>query len=479
MQAINNLWDDICNLIIRPQRANYDPSISLGPRLFTLNNKIYERRDCIVKNDRDMELQCSLYQPIDSQRVSKKLPCVIYCHGNCGSRVDALDAVQLLLPSNIMVFAFDFAGSGLSDGEHVTLGFYEQQDLLCVVTFLQETGMVSKIGLWGRSMGAATSLMFVGRDPSSISALVADSAFCSLELVISDLVHNFQSWIPNPAIKIATQAMRKSISQKAKFDISSNCPINFVGKIKIPGLFGHAETDNFVKKKHSETLYDKYGGDKTLIFFEGDHNTSRPDFFLDQILIHFEQHLLPKKDSLSSSTNIVNSPKVSTSNNFPIVKPIGSTGNNNSISSGVGIGGNRIDQNNHGKTNSTTKETSEVSGSTLTSSSSTSMDTPILTGIEGNLVKMSLEPVRGDGNNSDKAVANILSIRGESGRQEDYSYESIGVLKKQKTMNIVYPDGIKRHMSSSGGLEIISETEMDTIGKQILETMKDSTSSEK
>ncbi len=46
-----------------------------------------------------------------------RVPCVIYCHGNCGSRVDASDCLDLLLPQNISVFAFDFSGSGLSDGE--------------------------------------------------------------------------------------------------------------------------------------------------------------------------------------------------------------------------------------------------------------------------------------------------------------------------------------------------------------------------
>jgi hypothetical protein len=70
--SITNIWDDICNLIIRPQRNIYDPSISLGPKLFTLGNKIYERTDIVVNNDRNLKLQCSHYQPIKSQRISKK-----------------------------------------------------------------------------------------------------------------------------------------------------------------------------------------------------------------------------------------------------------------------------------------------------------------------------------------------------------------------------------------------------------------------
>lgn len=41
-----------------------------------------------------------------------------------------------------------------SDGEHVTLGYFEREDLLCVVAHLRATDVVSTIALWGRSMGA-------------------------------------------------------------------------------------------------------------------------------------------------------------------------------------------------------------------------------------------------------------------------------------------------------------------------------------
>lgn len=49
-------------------------------------------------------------------------PCVIYLHGNCGSRCDANDAVKLLLPQGIAVCCFDFSGSGYSEGDHISLG---------------------------------------------------------------------------------------------------------------------------------------------------------------------------------------------------------------------------------------------------------------------------------------------------------------------------------------------------------------------
>jgi alpha/beta superfamily hydrolase len=33
----------------------------------------------------------------------------------------------------LTVFAFDFTGSGLSDGEYVSLGYFEKEDLHAVV----------------------------------------------------------------------------------------------------------------------------------------------------------------------------------------------------------------------------------------------------------------------------------------------------------------------------------------------------------
>ena len=57
-------------------------------------------------------------------------------------------------------------GSGLSDGDWVTLGAREVDDLAAVVRHLRGGGAVSTIGLWGRSMGAVTALLYAQRDPS-------------------------------------------------------------------------------------------------------------------------------------------------------------------------------------------------------------------------------------------------------------------------------------------------------------------------
>jgi len=64
--------------------------------------------------------------------------------------------VEHLIKKGWNVCLFDFAGSGLSQGNHISLGHYESKDLECMIQKLRLLGN-RKFLLWGRSMGAATS----------------------------------------------------------------------------------------------------------------------------------------------------------------------------------------------------------------------------------------------------------------------------------------------------------------------------------
>ena len=72
-----------------------------------------------------------------------------------------------LLPRGVTVFALDFAGSGRSQGEWVSLGAHEVGDLAAAVAYLRAEGSVSTLALWGRSMGAVTALLYAATDPGA------------------------------------------------------------------------------------------------------------------------------------------------------------------------------------------------------------------------------------------------------------------------------------------------------------------------
>ncbi|CAJ2634501.1 unnamed protein product [Trifolium pratense] len=291
--------EQLVNFIIRPPRAEYDPKSDLLEEEFLLRGKWYQRKDVELKNSRGDVLQCSHYIPIGSAE-GKPLPCVIYCHGNSGCRADASEAAIILLPSNITVFTLDFSGSGLSGGEHVTLGWNEKDDLTAVVNYLRNDGNVSLIGLWGRSMGAVTCLMYGAEDPS-IAGMVLDSPFSDLVDLMMELVDTYKVRLPKFTVKFAIQYMRRTIQKKAKFDIADLNTIKVAKSCFVPALLGHAIDDDFIQPHHSDRIFEAYMGDKNIIKFEGDHNSPRPQFYFDSINIFFHNVLQPPADEVGQS----------------------------------------------------------------------------------------------------------------------------------------------------------------------------------
>nr|GLL37783.1 uncharacterized protein LOC109178902 isoform X4 [Ipomoea trifida] len=275
--------EQFINFVIRPPRAEYNPDQYLWEKDFTLAGRKYKRQDLEAKDS--------------------PLPCVIYCHGNSGCRADANEAAVILLSSYITVFTLDFSGSGLSDGDYVSLGWHEKNDLKVVISYLRDNPKISRIGLWGRSMGAVTCLLYGAEDPS-IAGMVLDSAFSNLFDLMMELVDVYKIRLPKFTVKVAVQYMRRIIQKRAKFDIMSlNC-LQVAPKTFIPALFGHAKDDKFIPSHHSDLIFKSYAGDKNIIKFDGDHNSSRPQFYYDSVSIFFYNVLHPPRLPPASATKI-------------------------------------------------------------------------------------------------------------------------------------------------------------------------------
>lgn len=79
---------------------------------------------------------------------------------------------------------------------------------------MRKTNKVSTIGLWGRSMGAVTAIMYGDRDPS-IAGMVLDSAFASLKELIEELVKDrvkLPDFILNQATKLVKALLIKKLN---------------------------------------------------------------------------------------------------------------------------------------------------------------------------------------------------------------------------------------------------------------------------
>mmetsp|Transcript_3245 Transcript_3245/g.4432 ORF Transcript_3245/g.4432 Transcript_3245/m.4432 type:complete len:693 (-) Transcript_3245:231-2309(-) len=280
-------YQELVNAFIRPPRADYKVE-TLGPPAFNFCGRRFTRTDFALKTKRGKTLQCSHWEPVD--RTSDRIPCVIYMHGNSSARVEVLPQLSYLLSLGVAVFSFDFAGSGQSDGEYVSLGYYEREDLMCVIAHLRNTNVVSTIALWGRSMGAATALMHGDRDPS-IACMILDSSFADLTQLAVEMVEKGREQgivVPQFVVNIAIRLIRNSVRKSAEFDIKHISPISHADKCFIPALFVAGEHDDFINPHHSQQIYAKYAGDKNIILVEGDHNSPRPKFMFDSASIFLQ-----------------------------------------------------------------------------------------------------------------------------------------------------------------------------------------------
>ena len=198
--------------------------------------------------------------------------------------------IEELLKKDINVFLFDFPGCGLSEGDYISLGFHEKDDVGIIVDFIETIPGVGNIGIWGRSMGAATALLYAHKDPR-IKAICLDSPFADFRKLVKELASNNFNY-PNFLVDTILNFLGKKVKKKNGLDINLLKPIDAVKKTFTPGMFIHAKNDKLIGVQHTLDIYEQYPGAKCVYLLEkGGHNSKRPDKVIKNIGKFFAKYL--------------------------------------------------------------------------------------------------------------------------------------------------------------------------------------------
>lgn len=288
---------------------------------------VVHRDDLSVTNERGLEVRYSLWTPrlasdvISGQidAAAEKPPCVLYVHGNACSRLGSLSLLRPLALGGVSLCSIDCAGSGNSGGEFVSLGHFERDDVAAVVDDLRRRRLVGRLALWGRSMGAATALLYAStRDPDT-AAVVADSPYASLVELCRELVakarrrgrstantagqsdqkpaNGARELVLSAITEAALALVRSSVKHRAGFDIFDVSPVAHIGNMRhsaTPVLFLHGAKDDFVAPSHSQALNHAHGGDATLLLVPCDHQAQRPASAMLESFLFVYDRLAPK-----------------------------------------------------------------------------------------------------------------------------------------------------------------------------------------
>jgi len=296
-------YETLWKAIIRPPRDEYE-SDQLGESIFTYRGKVYIRHDYTLLNKRGYLIKVSFLENDIDSRENYIMPVVIYLHGNSSSRIEGLKNAPELLKKGINVCMFDFSGCGQSEGDYISLGWFERDDVKIVVDFLEKIPGVGNIGLWGRSMGAATTMLYAYSD-KRIKAICMDSPFGDFKLLAKELCLRHVT-LPDIVINTVMNIVKKTVKDKNGLEIDKLQPHLYASKTKTPAFFVHAVNDELINLEQTIKLYENYGGEKSLNVVEGGHNSTRQKHILEKIAKFFATYLFRDDDEKISNRSKIN-----------------------------------------------------------------------------------------------------------------------------------------------------------------------------
>ena len=184
----------------------------------------------------------------------KGAPIELMFHGYRGSaQRDLSGGVQRCFQLGHSALIVDQRCSERSGGNVITFGVYEHRDCLSWVDFMvQHFGQDVKIILTGISMGASTVLIAAGQPlPSNVIGVLADCGFTNARDIIRKVIRQLK--IPvGPAYFFVKTGARIY----GHFDLEAISADEAMKNCKLPVLFFHGDTDDFVPCEMSRINYE-------------------------------------------------------------------------------------------------------------------------------------------------------------------------------------------------------------------------------
>ncbi len=183
----------------------------------------------------------------------------------------------------------DHRAAGRSEGSVITFGINESRDAVKWVDFiLSEIDKDAKIILTGISMGAATVLITAQKPlPENVVGVLADCGYTSAKEIIKKVMREMHL----PADLLYPFA-RLGSRLYGGFDIDETSPIEAMKKSRIPVLFIHGDSDDFVPHEMSVENYNACVSKKQIVTVKNaGHGTcymEDPELYLNTLREFFE-----------------------------------------------------------------------------------------------------------------------------------------------------------------------------------------------
>jgi uncharacterized protein len=173
---------------------------------------------------------------------------IIFVHGHGGSRNEGLRFAQALNKVGYNLLALNLRRNA---NQFASMGYHERKDVKAAVDFLINQKNLESIGIFGFSMGAATSILAMEED-NRIKAGIFSSGYASAMDVMSEAAKRDFGIPYYPLIPL----VRSLINLRGNMQIETVRPEDKIGNISPrPIYLFHCDKDNYVDVSHIERLF--------------------------------------------------------------------------------------------------------------------------------------------------------------------------------------------------------------------------------
>ena len=203
--------------------------------------------------DEPLELLVQIVDPADA---APPHGTVLVLHGVVSSGRAMLPHARRLAQQGYRAVLVDLRGHGKSDGQYLTYGVRESDDLMRVIDALESRRLTAgRLGVLGVSYGATTAIHLAGKD-SRIDSVVAVAPFSTMRDVVPDFGRTV---LPGVGSLVSDQALDAGVDEAGRqgdFDPNLADACAAIQKTQARVLVIHGEEDWMVPTYHGKRLHE-------------------------------------------------------------------------------------------------------------------------------------------------------------------------------------------------------------------------------
>lgn len=168
---------------------------------------------------------------------------VILIHGITRNKELFIPLSEFLTLQGFNTVALDLRAHGKSEGQYTTFGFYEKHDIANLIDVLEEMGH-SNIGIWGQSLGGATSIQAMAYD-KRLKFGIIESTFSEMK----NIVHVYFKYYLGFHYQLLSEYITHRAGEIGNFDPNLVTPVEDCKNIDQPVLMVHGNEDKRISIK--------------------------------------------------------------------------------------------------------------------------------------------------------------------------------------------------------------------------------------